>query len=308
MALLQEFDYFFDLPGELRKQILCYLLVKPGGIVLGPVPSIDSGKSENETGFESVNRQATKSLIASLHTHDYYDDEQPHAGDDLPWPLPYFLVSQTFYHEATAVFFRENIFYLSPTSGGRNKDINACLQPRNSKRIRDITFFSTRKAEDLLTRPEWMQSRRRIRHLVLYVHSRRGSFQKEVYAPLMDMILAGALRELEVRVTWPVTARIQGGSGGVLETAPMQAMYRVLNDPDLHTARLRVAVCEGKMLHDGAWCRFHQNDEAGLGLGSCGVKHGVSDGWRGEWIEVDVKGVIKTHGGLVEQMKILKVG
>lgn len=314
MAVLQTFEYFFDLPGELRRQILSYLLVKPGGILLGPVPSLPSAKEDNasiQVNLVAAGRLPSQKASANTNQHGNDEDpDEPCADDTLPWPLPYFLVSHTFHDEAAAVYFRENIFYLSPIAGGKSSGIGIRAPPRrppspqNRARKPAPPF-----AEALLDRDAWLHARRRIRHLVVYVHSRRGSFLKQVYAPLTDMILAGDLRVLEMRVSWLVTERgAQDGGSGVLGTAPMQAMYRVLSDPDLDSARLRVAVCDGKMLHDGIWCRFHQSDGKGVSLGRCPAKTGDSDGWRGSWVDVDIGKLIHMHGGIEERMKILKVG
>lgn len=160
MAALPRFDYFFDLPGELRKQILGYLLVKPGGVIIGEPgewsqsiahelgqprklrprkPAEDSSSSSSSsTSFDDDDDDD----LSSISSDDYdYDDDDDDDYDDTPgrrrkrksrWPINYFLVSQTFHREATAVYFRENTFYLLAT--GRKPAPDLLSRPDGARR------------------------------------------------------------------------------------------------------------------------------------------------------------------------------
>lgn len=127
MAFLQRFDYFFDLPGELREQILSYLVIKPGGVIIGE-PGEWSQNLARELGQPQKKCVRTGADSSSLCSDIDDDDEEGEEngdddGDDEPgsrrkkskWPLNYFLVSQTFHREVTSIFFRENTFYLLAT-------------------------------------------------------------------------------------------------------------------------------------------------------------------------------------------------
>lgn len=113
------------------------------------------------------------------------------------------------------------------------------------------------------------------------------------------------MKHLEIRVWW-----FQAKGSAMLASVPMQAMYRVLKDPDLESARLQVVA--GR--HEVAWCSFHA---AGTGplpcsnarLGKRGRRTGppaVRDGVQ--WVEIEVEGLVKQYGDVEEALRILKVG
>lgn len=281
MAVPETFDYFFDLPGELREQILGLLLIKQGGITIG-----------------------SDQRMLSNSADDQEEDESDEGGsecdaEDCPsWPVNYFLVSQVFNREATAVYFRQNTFYIHAT--GRKY---ASHPPVDD--LKAVYTIGERlhqhgagppppPGEALLNRSEWARSRRRIRKVVLYVQRPRGSLSGDVFEPLLDMILAGGLKALEVRILW-LAAR----GRRVLASAPMRSLYRVLSDPDLDVARLRVPAGG----HEEFWCAFHK--EGGLARGCAKAE---CEGVKDAWVDVDVGALIREHGGVEEQLRIFKVG
>lgn len=288
MAVPETFDYFFDLPGELRAQILSLLLVQKCGIIIGSDKRLLSNTSNDEEDDDDDE---------SDDGQDEYDPES-----DSAWPVNYFLVSQVFNREATAVYFHDNTFYIQAT--GR-KYISHTPSPvdhlqavyTTGQRFHQHGLGSPPPppGEALLNRPEWARSRRRIRKVVLYVQRPRGSLSADVFAPLLDMILAGGLKTLEVRLPWHARRGWR-----VLASAPMRSLYRVLSDPDLDVARLRVLA--GR--HEEFWCAFHERD--GLARGPCATAGGVGEGLA--WVDVDVGALIREHGGVEEQLRIFKVG
>lgn len=275
------FDYFFDLPGELREQILGLLLIKQGGIIIGSDKRLLSNSAEDQEDDESDDDELG------------YDPEGYSA-----WPLNYFLVSQVFNREATAVYFRENTFYIQAT--GRKyvshhpvDDLKAIYTTGERFHQHGLSPPPP-PGEALLNRPEWVRSRRRIRKVVLCVQRPRGSLAADVSAPLLDMILAGGLKVLEVRILW-FAAR----GGRVLASAPMRSLYRVLSDPDLDVARLRVPA--GR--HEEFWCAFHAGGGPARGCVRAGGGRETC-----AWVDVDVGALIREHGGVEEQLRIFKVG
>lgn len=284
MATSASFDCFFDLPGELREQILGYLLIRPTGVFIGSVPRLlqlnpDDDQEEDDESYG-------------------YNYQNDHDGSP-EWPVNYFLVSQTFNREATAIFFRENSFHIYATGrkyvpSASEDALQHSAQSSTKPPYWHETGLAPAPGEALLNAPEWIRSRRRIRQVVLYIQRPRGHLEKDIFQPLLDMILAGGLKVLEVRICWYGTRR-----EGVLASAPMQALYRALSDPDLDVARLRVSLRR----HEPFWCDLHEGGRQG-----CGSVRGKSEGWGEEWIDVDVKEIICKHGNVEEQLRIFKVG
>lgn len=326
MAALKTFDYFFDLPGELREQILGYLLIDPNGIIIG-----EPGSWSHNIHADR-HREGSVTYVSDLS--DEYDEEEDDGDDDddsqsspPAWPINYFLVSQTFHREATAVFFHDNTFFLLATGHKR-------LSPRSSSSHRLGYRDAARPyrrwpggvfpgiGEALLGSERYLGARRRMRHVVVYISGLRGALVDGVLAPLGDMVLSGGLRSLEVRVWW-----FRAKGGGMLESAPMRALYRVLRDPDLDVARLRVM--EGR--HGEVWCQFHQhhnnnnsnnNNRASLpdspvvAVAVCqGARNARLSGEeerryleRVQWIDVDLESLVRKHGKMEDALWIFKVG
>lgn len=118
--------------------------------------------------------------------------------------------------------------------------------------------------------------------------------------PEKHRILAGGLKHLEIRVWW-----FQTKGPGMLSSVPMQAMYRVLKDPDLENARLRVI----ERHHERAWCPFHADPSTSCGLGQTMRHLGEPLELYGlKWIDIDLDKLVKQHGDVGEALSILKVG
>lgn len=273
MASLETFDLFFDLPGETREQILGYLLIKPTGI------NIDQDTDPQGGHSARVHRWRLPNPLSESAPQD--DDDQDYGP---LWPLNYFLVSQTFNREATAVYFRNNTFHIlckpALKDWGRQSKFNRTM---------------ARSGDALLNNPAWTRSRRRIRHAVVYVRRARGQLDHDVFQPLLDMALAGGLKELEFRVAF-------GLQSAALSSPIMRTMYRVLTDPDLRVAKLSVAEKD----HGSGWCAFHES------VGGCDLSCSASGDKRARpgngWISVDVAALIQQHGQVEDQLRILKIG
>ncbi|KAJ9151898.1 hypothetical protein NKR23_g2705 [Pleurostoma richardsiae] len=315
------FYYFFDLPPELREQILTYLCVAPGGVHLGewckypPAPgesSSSSSMSEKTDGTAAHDGDDANAGIAP-----WYLPGPPAAR----FPLNLFLVGTQFYREAADVYFGRNAFHVDATTSRRSLD----------------GIFSSETG--LLACPRYAQSRRRIRHVVLVVRRLGGQFQNEAAPWLLDMILCGALRVLDVRLAKPMFASqgpftaplvrpgVRGeGSAAVAAAAALaagegfRALLRLLADPSLE--RRSLAVAAGG--HWTLWCPFHVAPPEGMREVAPPVRAGLvpvvrvlvgdgSDkgghlGVLDEWLEVDVAALLAAHGGGSEELRILKIG
>lgn len=282
MSVTAYFDLFFDLPGEIREHILGYLLIKPKGINIYQYPL-------------EILSLARSQAPNTLRDHDYADEDEDYGPS---WPLNYFLVSQTFNREATAIYFRENTFHILAKCPKMLFFHNPDSLHGGASKASTHNFKAPRSGDALFNNPTWTRSRRRIRKAVVYIQRPRGLVKGMVFEPLLDMILAGGLKELEFRVGF------EARSGSVLSSDIMRGMYRVLTDPDLVVANLSVPSQD----HGGAWCPFHGE----RGFASCcgAVLDGNGDGVGpgSMWIRLDLAALIRQHGEVEDQLRILKVG
>lgn len=279
MAILKQFDLFFELPSELREQILGYLLIKPKAIQI-------------KQAFRRLEFSDSNDLSSDSSADEDCEDDSygPH------WPLNYFLVSQTFKREATATYFRENVFLIFPK--GTKVLFN---RPDYSKRDHDaglstLSFKDPRSGDALLLNPVWKPSVQRIRNVVVYIHRLRDFLERSVFQPLLDMILAGGLKNLEFRVGF------RSRSEAMFGARPMQCLYRVLTDPDLFAAKLSIPTSN----HARVWCPFHAG--GGDGDGICGISEGWEDGPLNGWLDIDVAALVRRYGEADDRLTILKVG
>lgn len=282
MAVPEPFELFFELPSELREQILGYLLIKPEAIQIK--------QDSDRVKFDSLNTDWPNSSSGSDEDEDGEDE-----GYGPGWPLNYFLVSQTFNREATATYFHENVFHIF--SKGTKVVLNRPDHSRgHCSRPLSPDFKDPRSGEALLLNPAWTASVRRIRNVVVYIHRLRGFLDQSVFQPLLDMILGGGLKSLEFRLA----VRSRGES--TFSALPMRCMYRVLTDPDLLVARLSIPAQK----HEAMWCPFHL--DGGDGYESCAISKGRIDGPRSGWLGIDVAALIRRYGEVDDHLRILKVG
>lgn len=230
MAALARFDYFFDLPGELREQILSYLLVRQGGILAGcPGDWSENiahklGLPSRQLGFlwdssDRRNRLLDDWVSSSDESDESGEDSEDDEDDEddgsfrrrrrSKWPLNYFLVSQTFYREVTAVYFRHNMFYLlatgrKQTAGGGLAPHHRGKRPGHRKTYHEQMQYARHQrarteagavlfpgmCEKLLGEAQYQDSRRRIRKVVVYVRALRGLLVEDLFKPLGDMWVA----------------------------------------------------------------------------------------------------------------------
>lgn len=273
------FDLFFELPGEIREQILGYLLVKPRGINIYQYP-------------REIFTLAR--LNTPIRGRDYEKTDEEEAFGPF-WPLNYFLVSQTFNREATAIYFRENTFHILSKCPKVLFFQNPNSLPENF-RFNTHNFKAPRSGDALFKNPAWTRSRRRIRKAVVYLQRPRALVKGMVLEPLLDMILAGGLKELEFRVGF------EARNERVLSSDIMKGMYRVLTDPDLLVAKLSIPEKD----HGGAWCVFHGD----TGDASCCASSVGGDGIGpgSLWIDLDLAALVSRYGEVKDQLRIIKVG
>lgn len=268
------FDCFFDLPGELREQILAHLLVKPVGIHIGEqhcFPGRGTERIEDDDNSDS-------------------GDDCDYEGDDSDnerragWPVNYFLVSQTFYREASSLFFGENTFYLY--AGVRRSTLFDALSKQGILAPQQQSLRRKGPA-GRGSEANYVRSRRRVRHLVLYIQRLGGSLGDLVAPCLQDMVLSGDLRHLDIRV-YHLEQQGADKRAALWTSAPATALLRLLRDPDLEVARLRAYLpvkSPGRLKAMNGWCPLRSQQEAG----------GRDPDTR-QWASVDVEELTRRFG------------
>ncbi|ROV89164.1 hypothetical protein VSDG_08856 [Cytospora chrysosperma] len=294
------FNSFFDLPGELREQILAYLLVKPEGI------HINAGGKLELLGETSPERRIKS---PPLSNDDSDDDRQERPG----WPLNYFLVSQTFHREASAVFFGENKFYMYTLARSvilRGRGPGRRCWPEPGGRGRGSGSGKGGHGHEHGRGFKHLESLRRIRRVVLYAQ-RLGGVLESLFVPLLrDMTLAGGLKHLDVRVC--PSRQGARGPASLWGSSPGRGLLDLLRDPDLDVARLRV--CLDLLLPGGkekgrsgeevgeedvaAWCPRREGPDGRLVT--------ATDREGRVWCDMDVGELVRRYGG--EEVGIFKVG
>lgn len=133
-------------------------------------------------------------------------------------------------------------------------------------------------------------ARRRVRRFELVLGSRRGWVDQVVTPVLADMVLAGNLAALSVRLWYDAQdarhrqsyavrsgrAEDAGGDAVIFTKPPLAGLFRLLADPYLETAELFVG--RG---HPPAWCKYHEKTETSRqGASRMSCPTGVLVDWR----------------------------
>lgn len=311
------FDYFFDLPGELREQILARLLIKAEGIHINTSNKLDLIREASpERRTQSQPHIPSDDEDGDGDDDDDDDDDdgraQQEGGTRFGWPLDYFLVSQTFHREASAIFFAENVFHLYT----------------RFRLSRDLGSFPSRQGPAAWTRRggpqqhnggndrycgggggsgsgsgeyqyKHFESLRRVRRAVLHAHRLGGVLGSHFVPVLGGMVLSGGLKHLDVRL---YLSPEQGAKGpaGAWGSGPGRGVLGLLRDPDLDSARLSVCLDAGRgeAREVAPWCPRRERVGGDLVTGR--------DGEGRVWFEVDVWELVRRYGG--GEVGIFKVG
>lgn len=272
----RKFECFFELPGELREQILAHLVVKPAGIHLGEhrcFPRITGRHGDTESGEDDGGSDSDD------------DEEDDGSGRRMGWPVNYFLVSQTFYREASSLFFGENTFHLY--AGVRR---SVLFDPLNKQGVLAPPQHQSSRRHGLAGRgsaARYLPSRRRVKHAVIYIQRLGGSLSDVIVPCLQDMILVGGLRHLDVRVSH---LEQQGADkrATLWNSTPARILVRLLCDPDLEFARLRAYFpiqSPGRLEALAGWCPLRKEQAA------------CNDGPdTRQWVIVDVEELSRRYG------------
>ncbi|KAH8744893.1 hypothetical protein F5883DRAFT_588583 [Diaporthe sp. PMI_573] len=275
------FDYFLELPGELREQVLAHLVVRPAGIHIGERDLFPkTGKLDRDSGLSEGDDSSDSSDVDN--THDSDEDEK---GFSVDWPVNYFLVSSTFYREASGLFFGENMFYLY--AGVRRSTLFDALSKQGVLAPQQQSARQKSPAGGWSV-AHYLRSRRRVRHLALYIQRLGGPLEDVIVPCLQDMVLTGELRYLDIRV-YHLEQQGADKRGALWTSQPATLLLKLLCDPDLEVARLRVYLSvqsQERLRAMGDWCPLRSEQEAG----------GREAGRTG-WAIVDVDELTRRYGG-----------
>lgn len=367
-ASYPKFEYFFDLPPEIREQIIQHVCVRPEGIHVCFDPSLSGDRRPGNHSLASSNNRPSGSRPSSntqINNREEgegeeEEDEEEEDEDAIYLPLSLLLASSQLHREASAAYYGQNVFHLH-TTGGKFRSLPSPLfDPETG----------------LLASEAALPARRRVRRAVVYVRRLGGQFERLVAPALADMVLRGALRGLDVRLwgsagvggpqrglygavrtgLWAARAGAStatataGGRPGaatgepeagpgtgsppasalMAASAPVQAMLRLLADPDLEEVALRVEAAR----HWALWCWFHPavpgsaaevtigdtammlSADDGMGMGHEGTGGGGMAGADGSggvssspqrWLDIDVDALLRAFGKDGALTKIVKV-
>lgn len=232
-----------------------------------------------------------RGTAALLSNSEDGEEQEPEPS----WPVNYFLVSQTFHREASAVFFGENEFHLnhawSPSLRGKHDRSNAGKHGYHKH----------------------LDSLRRMRRVVLHA-GRLGGVLEGLFIPVLrEIALSGGLKRLDVRVSPSVQKA--GGPAGLWGSSPGRSLLGLLRDPDLEAARLRV----DHLPFNGRWVVNDKGEIVGVREGEdaaapwCPRRKGPDDrlvtmvDWEGRmWCDLDIEELARRYGG--GEVGIFKVG
>ncbi|KAH6650911.1 hypothetical protein F5144DRAFT_66918 [Chaetomium tenue] len=291
----QTFKCFFDLPVELREQILSYICIFPTDILVGSGP-----------GGRCVARIPAAADVTQHgdqdQRHDYDDEakkEDPVDYDYADPPTNLFLASPLLYREAGDLYYTRNTFlfpFILPSScspGRRRTRHRSPHRPRHQQ-------FGVDALLRLLTHPDTTNARRRIRAAVVVVRDVGTQLQNVIVPALTDMVLSGALRRLcvDVMESAPPSGPLlsfKDGPGGELVysfgdgvgdggTNPaLRALLALLADPGLSEQEqgggVKLRVLRG--WHEPFWCQFHEQTSPSSSSAAAAVGSGEADGERG---------------------------
>ncbi|KAK0630033.1 hypothetical protein B0T17DRAFT_527344 [Bombardia bombarda] len=274
------FAYFFDLPPELREQILQHLCLFPNGVFIGT----------HRIPTSPISGPGRRVRAAAP-------------------PVNMFLASPVLYHEAGRIYYGQNTFSLDcrPSRLTRLHDLLARAETglltsagaRVSRhRMRSVVVYICRLGsllQDCIIPA--------LADMVLSGALKRVDFRLEESVGMPMVMTASHL---------PTSASTTSNEPGFV-SAPFQALLRLLVDPDMEDTHLRVAARS----HPQFWGQYYMHCQSD-GLGRQRKKQqqqqqqslAFHDGdvEAADWVEVDVNKLLERYGGSAAEFRITRVG
>ncbi|KAK4647577.1 uncharacterized protein QC761_102665 [Podospora bellae-mahoneyi] len=313
-----KFHYFFDLPPEIREQIVEHVCLHPGGVY------VTNGHVISARGVGQTAR-------------DFLNDPTAFEPYVAGPPVNMMLTCTELYRIASGIYYGRNMFHLRLASQ-RSKTLKT-----DQHGIRKV-LMKTGKVDRLLLRSSDTQDdgnlgsvegpRLSLRHVLVRIDRFGGAYLENKLIPALGyMILNGRLRRLEVEVPLGNEGLVRCVSPHYGLFAPpqdamrttmslrrnpvMKALLVVLSDPYLEKASMRVRKSDSPSF----WCQCHA-PEVGSGEKSddkppmCFLKHLSGETCcrrrfdsfdKKFWAEVNIPRLIQECGIDSAQFRIKKV-
>lgn len=291
------FDRFFDLPPEIRGQIISHLVLTPHPISIKPLLT----------------------------------EQEPHHPMRIPFPHALFLSHPSIYTTASSLYYEQNLFLLDLVpdsraqtervlSATKSSPLQALYNPPTRQRIRHLDVHHDNRlgpSFERHARPALadMILHGALRHLRFFVFP-KGITDAPLYAQVLAENPLAPPSEQSSRGRFDQAACLSGSSSArppppplppvslsgrrreaFRDLTPFGAMMRLLADPYLETAELWVTP-----VHQRHFCAFHDREAP--------CKYGAQ-GSGGVWgfVKVDWRALAREYlGDDDHEMNILKVG
>ncbi|KXX80152.1 hypothetical protein MMYC01_204129 [Madurella mycetomatis] len=334
----RRFEYFFDLPPEIREHILSYICLFPGGVLVGGgVGGANVPAAGAAADLGASPKHAGGALTSRDEGHDDADDDDDDDERDQVVanpPLDLFLASPFFYREAGDLYYGRNAFHLdfgglssssstttavnSSAAWGRRRNMRRWQQWQRDEQDNE----SGRRSGDTSRKRKWGGSvvmrlltdadaagaRGRIRSVVCYIARFGALTMGHVVPALTSMVLGGELKRVRVDVREGAKGGRQQALRGMVNRGldltgnpALKSLLVLLTDPDIERGQLRVS----RRFHTQFWCQFHC--EAGCVTSRSNTSDEEDGGHGGDFLEVDIYKLVQTLGQGVE-FRIKKVG
>ncbi|KAM0516282.1 hypothetical protein ACHAPE_005428 [Trichoderma viride] len=224
-------------------------------------------------------------------------------------PVPIFLTHPSLYAIAHPIFYGPaNTFVLDLTQGHAShvrrfientaEDLPGDVDwSGRQQQMQDNVLLRHMGGQSLLLSQE---ARRKVHRLEMRIDKLRGWLWDELGLFLRDMAVRGDLSDLSLVVDYSSGTKERAKSISraflrekktVFEKPPLEGLVRLLADPGIRTASLRV-----KGRHDRAWCDFHQGGDCIL-KSFLRAREGGGDGLKKkedeEVVEIDWRAILR---------------
>ncbi|KAK3984885.1 hypothetical protein QBC44DRAFT_7552 [Cladorrhinum sp. PSN332] len=307
-----KFYRFFDLPRELRDQILEEVCLFPNGVVVHCKDLIVSAVA---APAEALVRQYM-AWDEEKNSIEDDDEEGGMAVIEAAPPLDLFLSgSDELYQSAMEIYYGRNTFHL---------DLRRLVRVGSQAHLRQEGLGKRlSQSQRLLMSPG--KGRMMVRSLDIYC--RRLSAIGLVVPSLKEMVLGASLRKLQVRIlevagdrsrVWEQFRAASMWTRTELTTTPVfKELIELLADPDLEMRRMKI----GKDAHSWVWCPYHEQGKTEMQeysvrpggveeeykISACAPSYTDGRLSSNDWLEIDLPKVLKAFGGDAAEFKVVKV-
>ncbi|KAF3063314.1 hypothetical protein CFAM422_009919 [Trichoderma lentiforme] len=188
-------------------------------------------------------------------------------------PVPIFLIHPSIYAIAHPIFYGPANTFLLDLTGNHASHVRHFIDDAAEDLPDDVERSSKQQAQSqLLLRQTGgrflllsQDARRRVRKLEMRIDRLRGWLWEDLGPFLQDMAVRGELGDLTLVVEDGTGTKERPHSASrlllrqkkrVFDRPPLEGLVRLLADPGIREARLRV-----KGRHERAWCEFHQGKQ-----------------------------------------------